>query len=81
MKSDEDAVAFMTELRDHMQDWQMRLQEREADWKKNWPGYPDDMPDEEFYPQLTLALGLKRVSATVEWCEESIARIRARQAN
>ena len=36
------------------------------------------MPADEFYPRLTLALGLRKVRANLEWCEEGIALLRKR---
>jgi hypothetical protein len=42
------------------------------------PRYPDDLPDQDFYAQLTLDMGLTKVRANVEWCDDAIARITAR---
>ena len=74
----DEAVAFMQELRDHMMGWLESLRATEAEWQASDPRYPDALPDEEFFPQLTLTLGLKKVAANVEWCDECIARLRAR---
>ncbi len=73
-----EAIAFMQELRDHMAAWLESLRATEAEWQASDPRYPDALPDEEFFPQLTLALGLKKVAANVEWCDECIARLVAR---
>ena len=61
-----------------MMEWLQTLQTAEKEWRSNDPGYPDDLPDEAFYPQLTLDLGLTKVRANVEWCDRCIERIRAR---
>lgn len=69
------AIAFMQELRDHMAGWLESLRRAEADWRANDPRYPDALPDDEFFAQLTLELGLKKVAANVEWCDQCIARL------
>ena len=75
----ERAIEFMQELRDHMATWLESLRAAEVEWRTNDPRYPDALPDEEFFAQLTLALGLKKVAANVEWCDECIARLAARR--
>lgn len=74
------ALQFMIELREHMAGWLASLQHIEASWRAADPRYPDKLPDRDFYPQLTLAMGLRKVQANVDWCDECIERIRARQA-
>lgn len=71
-------IEFFQELRQYMADWLATLQAAEQEWRANDPRYPDDLPDEEFYPQLTLELGLMKVKANVDWCDRCIARIRSR---
>lgn len=71
-------IAFMQELRRYMVDWLRALEATEDQWKKNDPRYPDELSDNAFYAQLTLDMGLKKVRANVEWCDHSMARIRAR---
>ena len=80
LKDDEKAIEFMQELRQHMIEWLDSLQSAADEWQSNDSRYPDGLPDEAFYPQLTLDLGLTKVRANVEWCDRSIERIRARQA-
>ncbi len=46
----------------------------EAGWKRDDPRYPDALPDRDFYPQLTLRLGLVKLRAIVDWCDESMER-------
>ncbi len=78
---DTDAVLeFMQELRSHMAGWLETLKRAENCWKANDARYPDDLPDEDFYPQLTLQIGLMKVSANLQWCDKSIERIRSREA-
>lgn len=78
LESDRERLEFMTRLRDHMTEWLAYLESVEKGWSGDDPRYPDDLPDEYFYSQFTLDLGLRRLRATVEWCNESIARIERR---
>lgn len=80
LEDDTAVLAFMGELRDYMADWLDTLTATENAWKANDPGYPDKLPDTKFYEQLTLRMGLTKVRANLQWCDESIERIRARQA-
>ncbi|MDH3665049.1 MAG: PadR family transcriptional regulator [Alphaproteobacteria bacterium] len=74
------AIRFMQELRDHMMSWLESLQEVERRWQAEDPRYPDALADEDFYPQLTLALGLRKVRCNLDWCDECIARLKRRCA-
>ena len=79
--SSTDAIAFMQELRTYMTSWLESLQEVERRWQEDDPRFPDRLPDEDFYPHLTLTLGLKKVQCNIEWCDECIARLNARSAD
>ncbi len=81
LKDDDNAVEFMQRLRDYMDNWLETLRAVEKTWEANDPRYPDDLPDEEFYAQLTLQMGLTKVRANREWCDQSIRRIRSRQSH
>ena len=74
----EACVAFMADLREAMAAELESLREIERHWSAEDPRYPDALPDEDFYPQLTLRLGLKKIAVIVEWCDECIATIRKR---
>lgn len=76
--SKESSLDYFEKLRAYMAHWLQTLEDIEEEWRKADPRYPDELPDEEFYAQLTLALGLKKVRANVDWCDECIARIKAR---
>lgn len=67
--------AFLVELRDRMAEQLGELRDVERRWREEDPRYPDELPDETFFPQLTLQLGLERLAASLRWCEESIARL------
>ena len=75
----DEQLGFMRELRDMTAQRLARLEEIERDWKANDPRYPDELPDEDFYGQLTLTLGLKRVRASLDWCEECLERMQQRE--
>ena len=69
LKDDEQRLRFMHDLRAHMAEWLETLRDVERRWSADDPRYPDELPDSPFYSQLTLDLGLKRISATIEWCD------------
>lgn len=71
-------LRFMRALRDHFASRLAELQAIEQGWRAD-PRYPDALPDTEFYPQLTLALGLRKLAANLAWAEESIGRLTARR--
>lgn len=73
------AIEYLEALRAHMAGWLAVLRQGEAAWREADPRYPDDLPDEDFYPQLTLSLGLRKVQANLDWCDETLARVRARE--
>ena len=73
-------LQFMQALRERIAARQEKLKSIEAEWRRCDPRYPDELPDEDFHAQLTLALGLKRLGASLEWCDECIARMAARDA-
>jgi len=79
LRDDSKAIAFMEELRDYMANWLALLEDREKEWSDNDPRYPDELPDEAFYQQLTLDLGLRKVRANLEWSESCVRRMRARK--
>ena len=77
--TDQDAaIAFFEELKTHMEQRLVALEEIENGWRNSDARYPDALPDEDFYPQLTLALGLERMKTSIAWCDRSITRIRER---
>jgi PadR family transcriptional regulator, regulatory protein AphA len=78
LDDDDQVLKYLGELRDHMANWLSVLESAEGMWRDAYAGHPAGVPDKDFYPQLTLALGLRKVRANVEWCEESIARVRKR---
>lgn len=80
LKTDVAAIAYMQQLREYMAHWLESLELAEQCWSANDPGYPNALADEDFYPHLTLKLGLAKVRANLQWCEESIDLIKARRS-
>ena len=77
---DEDkSIEYMNELRAYSVDRLTTLQAVEKRWSEQCSGYPDALPDDQFYAQLTLSIGLRKVRAAVDWCDECIARIQVRK--
>ncbi len=49
-------------------------------WRGNADdGFFQDMPAEDFYPYLTLVLGLRKNQTTLDWCSDCLTRIRNRK--
>ncbi len=78
LASDQQRLDFLQDLLQHMQAWHQNLVAIQDETKARHNNYPHDLSDAEFYPNLTLMLGVKKVAAKVEWVEESIALIKAR---
>ena len=74
----ERALAFFEELKRYVKGWLGELQAIDRGWGADDPRYPDALPDDLFYGQLTLRNGLKKLVAQVAWCEECIERIQLR---
>lgn len=74
----ERALAFLSALRGELAQELATLERVEAQWRVEDSRYPDQLPDNEFFLQLTLASGLKKGRARVEWADECVARMKAR---
>lgn len=72
------ALTFLSALRGELALRLAALEQIETHWRNEDPRYPDDLPDQEFFMQLTLASGLKKARARVEWADECIERLKAR---
>ena len=68
-------MEFMARLKDGFETHLEDLRAVEEEWKKNDPRYADELPDEDFYPQLTLRLGLMKLGTLVAWCDECMDRM------
>ncbi|MDX1507297.1 MAG: PadR family transcriptional regulator [Woeseiaceae bacterium] len=78
LEDNDAAIRFFTELRAYFARRLEKLSAREAEWAASDPRYPDELPDYDFFPQLTLDCGLHRIRATLDWCDKSLARLEAR---
>ncbi|MFT5098896.1 MAG: PadR family transcriptional regulator AphA [Planctomycetaceae bacterium] len=70
-------ISFMEDLRDDFADRLNELQSIEKNWRTD-PRYPDQLPDTQFYKQMTLRSGLMKYQMMVEWCEECLDRMKLR---
>ena len=74
------SIVFFEELRDYMADRLATLEAVEQGWAAGDPRYPDDLPDKEFFSHLTLMFGLNKMRLSVEWCNDCIGKIEARDS-
>jgi len=75
---DRDALQFMRQLRDEFERELNVLQAIARDWQAREPDYPDLADAEAFYAQLTLDLGLTKLTTKVAWAARCIRRIEQR---
>jgi DNA-binding PadR family transcriptional regulator len=71
-------IAFFEELRDDFKERLKELQAIEKNWRDNDPRYPDDLPDEAFFKQMTLRSGLLKYQVMIDWCSECLNRMKKR---
>ena len=69
------AGGFLRRLRAAMAARLEALQAVEAHWRSEDPAYPDLPPDRGLFKQMTLSPGLLRIAATIEWCDQCLARL------
>ncbi len=78
LEDDASALRFMRQLRETLEKELFTLESIEATWAASDPSYPDCADPDDFYAQLTLDLGLRKLSAKLEWADRCIARIENR---
>ncbi len=78
LDSTQKKIEFMRSLNKEMNQWHQHLCSIMEQAKKETKNFPYDLSDERFYPLLTLMMGVKKVGAIVEWCEEAIELIKLR---
>ena len=71
-------IQFMEELREDFSERLQELKAIEQQWSDDDPRYPDDLPDEAFYKQMTLRSGLLKYRVMIDWCTECLERMKAR---
>lgn len=74
----EAACRFFQTLKTRFTARRKALEAIEHEWRQECPSYPDDLSDDEFYPQLTLDIGLELQKTYENWCDRAVRRIRAR---
>ena len=75
LEDDQSALTFMRQLRDVLAAELVALESIEATWSAADPAYPDCADKDDFYAQLTLDLGLRKLATKLEWADRCIARI------
>lgn len=78
LEDDESALSFMRELRRVLSDELAVLQGIAAGWAAHDPSYPDCEDREDFYAQLTLDLGVQKLTTKVAWADRCVERIEKR---
>jgi PadR family transcriptional regulator, regulatory protein AphA len=71
-------LRFLVRLRESVSGKLDLLQQTESRWAQLDARYPDQLPAFDFHVQLTLRMGLMTLAAKLEWCDESIRRVRSR---
>lgn len=72
------ALQFYCELREMFQTKLAELEQIEESLKGMEPGWLDVLPEESFYPYLTLRMGIHKMAGNIAWCDECIAHIERR---
>lgn len=71
-------ITFMEELKADFAARLQELQNIEQQWRENDPRYPDQLPDQALFKQMTLRSGLMKYQMMVDWCEECLGRMAGR---
>lgn len=80
LEDSEQAIEFFQAHLNTLNTWQGTMETIDSFWREGrGDSFFDDLPLEDFYPYLTLDLGLRKNNTQIEWCQECIKRIRARQ--
>lgn len=69
---------FLRELKRKLAARLEALRAIEAAWAAGTPGFPDALDDAGFHAHMTLRMGLRSLAEKVAWCDECLARTRAR---
>ncbi|MCG8434993.1 MAG: PadR family transcriptional regulator [Gammaproteobacteria bacterium] len=73
------SIAFFEQLRDAVERENKTLHGIEDYWKSQDQNYPDRLGNHEFHAQLTLAMGIRKTGALVDWANECIQRLHKRR--
>ena len=75
----DDAIGFLTKLRDDFRQRMAALKSLDGMLRANWPGYPDDVSPDGMFRVMTLRFGFKRIRTTLRWADECLAKAREMQ--
>lgn len=72
-------IELLKRLRSNLTERLSALRAVEEAWSSKSADYPDRLSDDDFFPSLTLQLGLRSAAARLEWCDAIIRRTEARE--
>ena len=75
----EEAIHFLTGLRDDFKRRLAALKSLEDTFRATWPGYPDDVSSDGMFRVMTLRFGFTRLRAAIRWLDECLAKAREMQ--
>lgn len=78
MKSLPHTLQFLEQLRARWEPRLETLRNKEREWARRDPGFPDGLSAAAFHHYLTLRMGVHSHEGWLKWCEEAIRRVRAR---
>jgi len=78
LNSKDQALEFFNDLLSRYQQIKQSLLAVEQRWQAEEPRYPDNLPDDQFYQQLTLDAGIRMMDTYIGWADHAIQRIKAR---
>ena len=75
----EETEAYLNKVREKYARDLYVLEQTKKQWLAMAGCTPDELSDSHFHRYLTLTSGLKAAASRIEWCDESIKRIRKRR--
>lgn len=79
MRDGNEAITFLEALLEDLLQWQSTMVSIEFAWRGDQgETFLEALPPEDFYPYLTLELGLRQCGDKIAWCKDSIARTKSR---
>jgi DNA-binding PadR family transcriptional regulator len=73
-------LQYMSRLREEFASRLEQLRTIERHWKEQDPAYPDSLSPQMFHVLLVLRKGFYSLAAHLDWCDDSIRRLRTRIA-
>jgi DNA-binding PadR family transcriptional regulator len=81
LKDDDSALIFLQKLLSKLTHWQEKMDAIDVHWRQGHGAeFFEMLPDEDFFPYLTLDLGLRKNQANIDWCKDCIAHVEKRKS-